>query len=63
MSNAARKAIQRAKEKRERKLAQWWENVMKDPAKRAKVETNRIRFAEEFAKSEPMTFPEIPQDT
>jgi len=55
--------LQRAKEKRERKLARWWENEMHDPIRRERVIANRAKFIEEFAKGEPMTFPEIPQDT
>lgn len=60
MSNAVSQAIARAKEKRERRLAKWWENKMRDPVERAKIEANRARFVEEFAKGEPMTYPEPP---
>jgi hypothetical protein len=59
MSNAVQKAIQRAKEKRERKLAIWWQNRMKDPVESAKIERNKKQFEADFAAGIPMEFPVV----
>lgn len=57
MSQSVLNAIQRAREKRERKLAAWWKNRMKDPSGAAKIKENRIRFESEFSNGIPMDFP------
>lgn len=54
MSQAILNAIERAREKRARKWAQWWTARLKNPDERAKIEANRLRFDREFAEGIPL---------
>lgn len=57
MSQSVLNAIQRAREKRERKLAAFWQRKEANPAEWAKIKENRIRFESEFSNGIPMDFP------
>jgi hypothetical protein len=65
MSQSVINAIQRAADKRRRKLAQWWVNQLKDPVRAEQIKSNQIRFNQEFEKgirleSIPLLSPEPP---
>jgi hypothetical protein len=65
MSQSVINAIQRAADKRRRKLAQWWANQKKDVNRLNQIAFNLLRFNQEFdagikLESIPLLSPEPP---
>lgn len=54
MSNSVINAISRAREKRNKKLAQWWQNQFKDEKRANLIRENRFNFDSKFSAGTPL---------